>query len=295
MQGLADTLFQHRPTKDRDAPLIWGPIPDPDVAQDWCIAMHHLISSVYGDGLRCGLWEPRWHSDNDDDFVEDEEKRRGLPRGALLPFNALPYMDGLTSVEYITGRKTHVEAILFGKSRETFGEWDSYLLFYLTGAGGPGANANSSLASGHRVIVGDAPWGIEVTLARILRTTKPVAGGKTQQCFYALLDTSEGFRYAAMQHVSCLPKLPFHNYWQSRADDLDQAAGWDEEAFFCGYPQVFFDGYPQPRYGYGKKLANFKASSISVVARAAADYINQLKQGGESSAAHDIGKRKRND
>ena len=201
-------------------------------------------------------------------FVEDEEERRGLPRGALLPCNQLPYMDGLTSVEYITGRKTCVEAILFGKSRENFGEWDSYLLFYLTGAGGPGVNANSSLVSGHRVIVGDDPWGIEVTLARILRTTKPVASGKTQQCFYALLDTSEGFRYAAMQQVSCLPKLHGENYWQSRGEDLDQDGGWDEEVFFGGYPQVFFDGYPQPRYG--KKLADFKASSISVVARAAA-------------------------
>ena len=120
MEGLAlaRTVFQHTDgtigKRAAQAPKKWRPAPDD--ASEHSTALHHLISGIYGDGLRCGLWEPKWNAENDDDFVADEEKRRELPRGVLVPFLNVPYMDAMTTVEYTTGKHKH--GVLFGNGEK---------------------------------------------------------------------------------------------------------------------------------------------------------------------------------
>jgi hypothetical protein len=274
MEGLAETLFRHTEgTSGKEvarAPEKWGPVPDD--AHETFKALHYLTSSIYGDGLQCGLWKPKWNAETDDDFIADEEKRRELPRGVLVPFLNVPYMEPMTTVEYTTGKQKPGGTILFGNG-EKFGECDAYFLLYPTGV-----NANSSLTCGNRVLVGDGLWCKEVTLARILRTTKPAKAGAKQQCFYALLDTGAGFEYAPLQQVSALPKGHRRScgtlccQWESRSKDADP--DWDEEDAF--------DGYTGKRYG--TKLATFTPKSVSVVARAAPLYVSSLNP--EHSKSH---------
>jgi hypothetical protein len=57
----------------------------PADAPPWCSVLHRLITRVLGDECKSG-GEPNWWPDNASLFVEDEEERRGLPCGALLPF-----------------------------------------------------------------------------------------------------------------------------------------------------------------------------------------------------------------
>ena len=68
----------------------------PSDAEPWNKALHRLISSLYGDGQQTGV-EPEWWTGNDDIFVDIEEERRSLPRGALQSFTRQPYHDTLVT------------------------------------------------------------------------------------------------------------------------------------------------------------------------------------------------------
>ena len=56
----------------------------------WCEALHRLVNEVLGDcSKRVPSW--MWYCDNDHEFMEAEERRRGLLRGMLAPLLRQPY------------------------------------------------------------------------------------------------------------------------------------------------------------------------------------------------------------
>ena len=169
----------------------------PDDAQKWCVALYHLITDVHGEGRSKPSWW--WYAENDDVFVECEAERHGFHDDFFKPFTRLPYYETLTKVDYMVGRSTKVDAVLFGITGETFGDWQSYILFHPTSI----KSRWCSLEFGQMVQVGTTTV-VEATAIRILRGLKPAgtaAENRTQWCYYALLATAEGFKYAALQHV----------------------------------------------------------------------------------------------
>ena len=58
-------------------------------------------SLALGDDCQSG-GEPLWDLSNDDEFIADEEERRGLPPGSLQPFSRQPYQSDVTITEYTT-------------------------------------------------------------------------------------------------------------------------------------------------------------------------------------------------
>jgi hypothetical protein len=87
---------------DEDAPGWNGGVPAD--AHEWCSGLHNLISAIYGDAQDTGV-EPYWYTQCDDEFIEDEEHRRGLPIGTLKPFLNLPYDHNVTVSEVNSGKK----------------------------------------------------------------------------------------------------------------------------------------------------------------------------------------------
>lgn len=233
----------------------------PDDALMWNKALHGLISSVYGDGRATGV-EPEWWSENDNLFVELEEERRGLPRGALEPFLRQPYYDTLVTVEYTTGRTARVEAILYG-SGEKLGEWGAFTLFY---AKPSDSKQLRSLECGQRVVVGERPHEEQAIVTRILRGTKPAGRAeeaRTQHCYYVMLQVSDAIKYVALQHVH-YPD-PAYGSWTEFVRGGAPFIDWewlDDVAFEGGRPKV-------------NKLAHFKPKSVSAVAKAAAQYASK--------------------
>jgi hypothetical protein len=226
-----------------------GSVPE-DVAP-WCKGLHRLITRALGDDCQSG-GEPWWYLSNDDEFIADEEERRGLPCGSLKPFSRQPYESEVTITEYTTCRNARVDGLLFG-SGEMLGDWEYFTLFYVK----PDCGQWRSLEVGQEVQVGKYPFDEDAVVARILRGAKP-AGTKYQHCYYALLKVGGEFQYAALQHVAYngawLPTLAF---------------AWCEEYSFAGYaPQA------------ATQLARFRPKSVSAVAKAASVYIKKLTRGG---------------
>jgi hypothetical protein len=176
MQRLAKTVFEHTEGGNnvRFAPS-WGPIPED--ADEWCVELHRLISFVYGDGLQCGERAPKWNTDNDNEFLDDEEKRRGL--WSLEEFLFLPYGNGTTAMaEYAVG-KQETGAWLFGLTGEKYGEWDAFLLLYVKCVNAGGKHTRlQSMRLGQWVNVGVHPWGKRMTFVRVLRGSKPAGRAK---------------------------------------------------------------------------------------------------------------------
>ena len=219
----------------------------PDDAEPWNKALHHLISCIYGDGQQTGV-EPEWWTGNSDIFVDIEEERRGLPRGALQPFLRQPYNETLVTADYTSGRSAQVKATLFG-SGEKLGDWDSFTLYYAK----PDGEQLCSLECGQRVQVGEFDQDVVVT--RILRGTKAAGRAeqnKTQHCYYALLKVGSEFHYAALQH------LHYHG-----APYI--AIEWCEDVGFSGHgPSAL-----------AKQMAGFKPKSVSAVAKSAAKFASK--------------------
>lgn len=168
----------------------------PGDADDFCVSLHRLIAGVYGVGSHKPLRYCFW----DLDFISYEAKRRKFSEDFLLPFTRLPYLDTLTKVEYTTGRTAQVDAVLFGINGEKFGEWQSFLLFQPSSF----KSRFEPLEFGQQVTVGNSPDHTLAIVTRILRGSKPArsaADNKTQHCYYVLLSTADGFKYAALQHV----------------------------------------------------------------------------------------------
>lgn len=243
----------------------WAPIPKD--ADEWCVALHHLVSKAYGDGLQCGERAPQWKCNNDGEFLADEEERRGLPSGALMPFLELPYYDTLTTAEYTKGKK---KATLFGTG-EKFGDWDAYHVFYVNASAQATTAQLQSMVVGQKVDVNNECE--TATFVRVLRSTKPVEssedGGKTQQCFYALLHDGQCFRYASLQCASPSPTRTQYSGpgpWTCGEFDRD----WIEEGACAGFLMERTMGE--------SKLLRFRAKSVSAVAKAAPKYAANLKR-----------------
>ena len=105
---------------DEDAPGWNGGVPAD--AHEWCSGLHNLISAIYGDAQDTGV-EPYWYTQCDDEFIEDEEHRRGLPIGTLKPFLNLPYDHNVTVSEVNSGKKATAVGYLLGTG-EKFDKWD---------------------------------------------------------------------------------------------------------------------------------------------------------------------------
>ena len=171
----------------------------PDDADPWCSALHALITRTFGDDCK-SHGEPEWWTDNDREFVEGEERRRGLRSGVLEPFVSLPYLSDVSITAYTTGKTAKVCGHLFGCG-EKLGDWEAFTLFYVQPNGG---EPRRSLQVGSEVHVGEYPFVEDAVVARILRGTKPAgsaADARMQQCYYVLLKADDGFKYAALQHV----------------------------------------------------------------------------------------------
>jgi hypothetical protein len=236
----------------------------PDDAHQWCIELHAIISTVYCDG-RGTNEEPYWWAQNDDEFVEAEEKRRELAAGTLQPFLQLPYSHNVTMSEVTShsGKKVTVVGYLFGTG-EKLGDWDAFPLYFQK----PDADGQlRSLQLGQTVRVGKYPFDEQVTVARILRGSKPagtVASGKMQKCYFALVKYRGAFEYVSLQHLWYEAA-----YFKGPERDDD----WLEDECHCG---------DQPARDQ-LQAAGFRAKSVSAVAKAAAVFISKLS-GGEKKA-----------
>ena len=227
---------------------------DDQCVRPWNVALHGIISSVFGDGRETGF-EPWWGMCNDEEFCAAEEVRRGLRHDALQPFCWVPYFQPLTTCEYTTCRNAQVEATLFGTG-EVMGEWVAYTLFYAK----PAQGKLRSFETGQCVCVGTYPFEDHAVFTRILRGTKrsgTAANTKTQHCYYALLKVGENFKYAAMKHV--------RDEYDGRSRPNISIAWCDDETAFEGLPP-----------DSSKQLADFTPKSVSAVAKSAALYIRAL-------------------
>ena len=233
----------------------------PNDANPWCTALHHLVSQIYGDGLQCGAVAPKWWCESDTSFMEDEEQRRGLPRGALWPLLDLPYYNAITMTEYTTKDKQPV--LLLGTG-EQFDEWEAYSICYIKAgekANSGGVAASPALQCGERVHVGEY-LDQKLTFVRVLRARKPAglaSEAKTQQCFYALLHNHSGFHYAPLHEV-----LPMCSQFAGMYDWLEEHPN-----------ELAFEGSPLP----GMLLMHpFKVKSVAAVAKAAPIYIKRVRK-----------------
>ena len=111
---------------DEDAPGWNGGVPAD--AHEWCSELHNLISAIYGDAQDTGV-EPYWYTQCDDEFIEDEEQRRGLPIGTLRPFLNLPYDHNVTVSEVNSKKKATAVGYLLGTG-EKFDKWDAFPLYF---------------------------------------------------------------------------------------------------------------------------------------------------------------------
>ena len=148
-----DALAQSITSADRGTgsvgPVSWGPIPaDGD---EWNIALHHMVSYIFGDGLLCGSHKPQWYCDCAEYFLAGEEERRGLPRNSLSLLSRMPYLESVTKTEYAWGKK---KAFLFGVG-EQFGQWEAYWCVYIKGDFATG-QVPLSMEVGQIVLVGGA-------------------------------------------------------------------------------------------------------------------------------------------
>ena len=212
-----DALAQSITSADRGTgsvgPVSWGPIPaDGD---EWNIALHHMVSYIFGDGLLCGSHKPQWYCDCAEYFLAGEEERRGLPRNSLGLLIRMPYLESVTKTEYAWGKK---KAFLFGVG-EQFGQWEAYWCVYIKGDFATG-QVPLSMEVGQIVLVG----GAQLTFVRALGSTKPAGKAgteKMQRCFCALLHDGTNFLYVGLQHVSpWYPRIPgysiFDEVWDGQ-------------------------------------------------------------------------------
>ena len=221
-------------------------------------ALHTLISRVLGDGRELGWW-PEFDAENGDMFVEEEAFRRSLPVDSLRPFLTLPYRHSLTTLEYVAGGRHsgQVEAILFGTGAK-LGGWDAFTLLYRAPTG---KGELPFLFSGQLVYVGSGPHRKTVTVACILRGTKPAGRPedcKTQNCFYVVVQDDSGFQYTALQHVQIRDRQKCPHFGAA-FNDL-----WTEH--------LPYNGYPSNKH----LLEHFQPKSVSAVAKAASLYAGSL-------------------
>ena len=220
----------------------------PADAPPWCSALHRLITRVLGDECKSG-GEPNWWPDNASLFVEDEEERRGLPCGALLPFVYEAYNSDLVIAEYSTGKPAQGLLICSG---EKLGEWEVFTTFYVK----PKGDELRWLQVDQKVTVGEYPFCEDAVVARIIRGTKAAGRAtqaKTQHCYYVLLqlDTDGSFTYAALQHV--------HD------------AGVEVGGFACKFTSALGGNLPT-----ANELAEFQPKSVPAVAKAASVFVRKL-------------------
>jgi hypothetical protein len=223
-----------------------------DEKNRWCEALHRLVNEVLGDCPK-RVRSSMWYYNNDDEFMEAEERRRGLLRGVLAPILRQPYYsDFKLFCDFKACKTTRGDGILFGTG-EKLGEWDVFTLFFTK----PQADKYYSLEVGQEVTVGKHPFTEDAVVARILRGTKSAgraADAKTQLCYYVLLKTKTGFNYASLQHVNC-----------ECVCDSGVAQAWVGDCSHEGY-------LPKEN-----QLASFRAKSVSAVAQAAARYVTSLE------------------
>ena len=245
---------------DEDAPGWNGGVPAD--AHEWCSGLHNLISAIYGDAQDTGV-EPYWYTQCDDEFIEDEEHRRGLPIGTLKPFLNLPYDHNVTMSEVNSGKKATAVGYLLGTG-EKFDKWDAFPLYFQK----PGADGQlRSLQQGQIVNVGEWPFHVEVTVARILRGTKAAgtaASGKMQNCYYALIKYGDAFEYVSLQHLWYkTPSITWLGLGPELADD------WLDDMAHSGC-------LPVRDQLHAANAISTVAKSISTVAKTAAGFISKL-------------------
>ena len=228
---------------------------EPDDTAAWCKQLHCIVNRIYGESGEAPQYssDDYWYAENDNEFLYQEEERRGLTYGELDFLLYVPYAEKLVMVEYTSGRKAQVDAVLFGTG-EKLGEWESFTALFAK----PQWRLHP-LVCGQKVQLSGYKMAV---VARILRGTKSAGRAdeaKTQHCYYALvlIETDQTFEYIALQHIY-YKHLEFHRLW-----DEEGAVGGrlctDEDGRLCG-----------------KKLLHFKPKSVSAVAKAAAQYASML-------------------
>ena len=240
---------------DSDSSDKWDGKPPAD-ADPWCKSLFNLIERTAG---LLTWWhggadiEPNWWTENDTEFLEAEEERRGIPGGSLAPLENVAYHSDLHIEVYATGRTAKVDGLLFGKG-EKIGEWDAFTLFFVN----PSVSKLCTLGVGLEVYVGEYGDHEDAVVTRILRGIKAAgtaASGKMQYSYYVLLKVGATYKYAALQHV--------HNAGRGHRISMDG-----------GFDIPFYNGYLQsdePAW-----VPDFTPKSVSAVAKEAAKYVGLL-------------------